>query len=89
MPSKILDKFNLDNIELCKESYIDEDLEEQFTDVVYKAKMDSGTTGYIYMLVEHQSSASKMIPFRIVKYQIAIMQNHLLQYPKDLKLPVV
>ena len=33
LPSKILAKFNLNEIELCKESYIDEALQEQLSDI--------------------------------------------------------
>jgi predicted transposase/invertase (TIGR01784 family) len=88
VPAKILAKFNLNEIELCKESYIDEDL-EQLTDIVYRANINSGGKGYIYTLLEHQSKAITMMPLRIVKYQIAIIENHRLQFPDDPKLPVV
>jgi predicted transposase/invertase (TIGR01784 family) len=89
VPTKILANFNLDNIELCKESYVDEDLKEQLTDVVYRANINSGGSGYIYMLLEHQSTAINMMPLRILKYQIEIIENHKLQFPDDPKLPVV
>lgn len=89
VPAKILSKFNLDEIELCKESYVDEELKEQLTDVVYRASINSGGKGYIYTLLEHQSKAIIMMPLRIVKYQIAIIENHRLQFPDDPKLPAV
>jgi len=89
IPATILAKFNLDEIELCKESYVDEELKEQLTDVVYRASINSGGKGYIYTLLEHQSTAITLMPLRIVKYQIAIIENHQLQFPEDSKLPVV
>lgn len=89
VPAKILAKFNLDEIELCKESYVDEELKEQLTDVVYRASINSGGKGYIYTLLEHQSTAITLMPLRVVKYQIAIIENHRLQFPDDPKLPVV
>lgn len=89
IPATILAKFNLDEIELCKESYVDEELKEQLTDVVYRASINSGGKGYIYTLLEHQSTAIPLMPLRIVKYQIAIIENHKLQFPDDPKLPVV
>lgn len=89
IPAKILSKFNLNEIELCKESYVDEELKEQLTDIVYRASINSGGKGYIYTLLEHQSKAIIMMPLRVVKYQIAIIENHRLQFPDDPKLPAV
>jgi len=48
-----------------------------------------GGKGYIYTLLEHQSKAIIMMPLRVVKYQIAIIENHRLQFPDDPKLPAV
>lgn len=33
--------------------------------------------GYIYCLIEHQSTSNKLIAFRMMRYAIAAMQNHL------------
>ena len=89
IPKHILAKFDLNNIELSNRTYIDPQLTEQSSDIVYKVKMLDGTSGYLYFLVEHQSGALPFMPLRILKYQIAIMEDHLLQNRHESKLPIV
>jgi len=88
VPLHILAKFNVDTITICKTSYIDPKLQEKLSDIVYSAKLIDGSTGYLYFLLEHQSTADRLIPLRILQYQLAIMNQHMEQHPKD-KLPVV
>jgi len=89
VPKDILAKFDLNNIELSNRTYIDPQLTEQLSDIVYKVKMLDGYQGYLYFLTEHQSYALPFMPLRIIKYQIAIMEDHLLQNPEATKLPIV
>jgi predicted transposase/invertase (TIGR01784 family) len=88
VPQQVLAKFDLNTIEFYKTSYIEDNLKEKITDIVYHAKMVDGASGYLFFLLEHQSTASKIMPFRILKYQVAIIADHLEQHPHD-KLPVV
>ena len=57
---------------------------------MYKVTLNSGNGyAYIYTLVEHQSSAVKLMPLRILKYQMEIIFNHVKNYGEDEPLPVV
>jgi predicted transposase/invertase (TIGR01784 family) len=40
-------------------------------------------------LVEHQSKAEELMPLRIIRYQIAIIQQHMDKHPKQKNLPMV
>lgn len=46
------------------------------TDLLYSARFGEGT-GYIYILTEHQSKPEKLMPFRMLKYMVSIMDRHL------------
>ena len=72
---------------MCKESYINEQLKLGITDILYSVNI-AQQQGYIYLLVEHQSTADVLMPFRIVKYICAIMDHHLKQTCKN-ELPLV
>jgi recombination-promoting nuclease RpnE len=89
VPKDILAKFDLNDIKFCPNSYIDPQLTEQLSDIVYQAKMLDGNSGYLYFLAEHQSTALLFMPLRLLKYQISIIEHHLQQYPKATKLPIV
>lgn len=59
----------------------------QIADILFSAKFQ-GEQGYFYLLVEHASSPDKMLPFRMLKYMIAIMDSHLIKAASR-KLPVI
>jgi len=87
LPAKIQKIISWDSIQLQKESYIDDKLKLQITDMLYATDLDN-RTGYIYLLIEHQSSADKLMPFRLLKYMIAILENHLRQ-TNEKQLPLI
>lgn len=89
LPAELLDICDLDSIIAEPTSYIEDDLREHCSDIVHKLKIkNSKKNVYIYTLVEHQSSAVKLMPFRILKYQAAIMDKHLKE-TKGSELPLV
>ncbi|EKN3838385.1 Rpn family recombination-promoting nuclease/putative transposase, partial [Yersinia enterocolitica] len=47
-----------------------------YSDVLYSLKTTAGD-GYVYALIEHQSSPDKHMAFRMMRYAIAAMQSHL------------
>jgi len=87
LPGNIKNIVDLNNLQLDHTSYISDDLREQVSDLLFKADF-SGSSGYIYILVEHQSVPEKLMPFRILKYMIAIMDDHL-KLEQNNTLPIV
>ena len=88
VPQHILAKFDINTIKFHKTSYVEDKLKEQITDIVYRVKMLDNSNGYLIFLIEHQSSPIKLMPFRVLKYQTAIITDHIEQHPND-KLPIV
>ena len=70
-----------------KESYIDDKLKSQITDLLYKADFN-GKTGFLYLLIEHASKAHPFLSFRLLKYMMGIMDEHL-RTSKTKELPLV
>ncbi|KAF5279925.1 hypothetical protein FQR65_LT15160 [Abscondita terminalis] len=67
-------------------SFVEKDLKHHFSDILYSVKI-AGTEGYIYTLIEHETTPRKLTPFKLLRYQIAIMKQHLDQGHQTL--PVV
>ena len=86
---KVKEKCDFNKIEIVAGSYIEDDLKAHASDIVYKLNLkdNSGCT-YVYALIEHQSSPDKLMPFRILRYQMAIIQRHMEANPND-KIPLV
>ncbi|WP_299144637.1 Rpn family recombination-promoting nuclease/putative transposase, partial [uncultured Vibrio sp.] len=57
-------------------SFIEESLRPYYSDVLYSLNTSQGE-GYVYALIEHQSRPDKHMAFRLMRYAIAAMQQHL------------
>ncbi len=87
LPEDVKAVIDFSTIQLQKESYIGDKLRLQVADLLYSADF-SGKQGYLYVLIEHQSSPSRFMALRIIKYIIAIMEEHI-KKTRDRFLPAV
>lgn len=78
---------DLSSLKLESGSFIEDDLRQYFSDVLYRMKTTTGGEGYIHVLIEHQSTPDKHMAFRLLRYAVAAMQRHLAAGHK--KLPLV
>ena len=76
LPAELLQLCDLTTLQLESGSFIEENLRTYFADVLYSLKTTEGE-GYIYTLIEHQSSPDRHMAFRLMRYSIAAMQKHL------------
>lgn len=76
LPKRLLALCDLSTLHLESGSFIEENLRYCYSDILYSLKTPSGD-GYLYALVEHQSSPDKNMAFRLMRYAIAAMQRHL------------
>ena len=77
LPPELLAICDLDSLRLESGSFIDDDLRQYFSDVLYSLKTRAGNDSYIHVLIEHQSSPDKQMAFRLLRYSVAAMQRHL------------
>ncbi len=76
LPGHIKQICNLDTLQLQSGSFLEDELVPYYSDVLYSMETASGV-GYVYALVEHQSSPDKHMGFRLMRYAIAAMKQHL------------
>lgn len=76
LPESIKAVTDLSSLKLQKDSFIDDKLRLQMADVLFETKFN-GESGFLYLLLEHQSTPQKLLPFRILKYITAIQEAHL------------
>ena len=67
LPSLWLDKIDLSSIKLENSSFISEEMSESHSDVVYSTSIN-GNRGYVYLLVEAQSTCDKEMAMRLWEY---------------------
>ncbi|HFO2533874.1 TPA: Rpn family recombination-promoting nuclease/putative transposase [Yersinia enterocolitica] len=76
LPPALRQACDLNTLRLESGSFIEENLRAYYSDVLYSLKAGQGD-GYIYALIEHQSTPDKHIGLRMMRYAIAAMQRHL------------
>lgn len=87
LPSEILNIVDFDNLRVEKDSYIDEELEEYFSDILFKTNINQ-KEGYIYFLFEHKSYVSDTISLQLLKYILKIWEQKF-KKEKQKKLPLI
>src|SRR5690606_3139772 len=76
LPLALLELCDLSTLKLQSGSFIEVDLSAYYSDVLWSLKTTGGD-GYIYVVIEHQSSPDAHMAFRLMRYAIAAMQHHL------------
>ncbi|MDJ3786467.1 Rpn family recombination-promoting nuclease/putative transposase [Salmonella enterica] len=87
LPEDIRSLVHLDTLRLESGSYVDEELKELHSDILYSVKMAQDERCLLYCIVEHQSTEDEMMAWRMTKYTIRAMDDHLKKGYKTL--PVV
>ncbi|WP_194207923.1 Rpn family recombination-promoting nuclease/putative transposase [Superficieibacter sp. 1612_C1] len=87
LPPALHQRCDLQTLKLESASFVEEDLRACYSDVLYSVKMQDDD-GYIYVVIEHQSSPDSHMAFRLMRYAIGAMQHHLDAGHKQLPLVV-
>lgn len=90
IPNEIKAKCDFESLTIEAGSYIDDDLRKRFSDIVYKLDLlDKSSCVYVHVLIEHQSTAEKLMPVRILKYELELLHLHINKYGEEAKLPII
>jgi len=87
LPEELRSVCDLSTLKLESGSFVEDDLRQYFSDVLYSLKTTAGD-GYIHVLIEHQSTPDKHMAFRLMRYAVAAMQRHLEAGHKTLPLVI-
>ena len=87
LPIALREICDLQTLKLESTSFIEQDLRAYYSDVVWSLKTREGQ-GYIYCVIEHQSTAVPHMAFRLMRYATAAMQHNLEAGNKTLPLVI-
>ncbi len=88
LSKNLLKNIDLRTLQIENSAFTSDLFKKSEADMIYSAKMKDGRVTYIYLLCEHQSTVDDDMAFRILVYEVAIMQKHMAKYPDSL-LPLV
>ena len=87
LPQSIVNSLDLTSLEVQKESFLDEKLEESFADLIYRVRLrNSQETAFVCLLFEHKSSPDKWVALQILTYLVKFWERLKTQKAKSLPL---
>jgi predicted transposase/invertase (TIGR01784 family) len=79
LPLDIANLLDLASLTISKDSFIDPELQEHFSDLLYRVALHSGSETYIYLLFEHKSYPEPFIALQLLRYMVRIWDQSLKQ----------
>jgi predicted transposase YdaD len=90
LPDKVLKLVDLDTMETSKDSFIEKELADYYSDMLYRVNLTDGSQGFIYVLFEHKSYYDKFVHLQLLEYMVKIWRLHIKQHKGEAsKLPIV
>jgi len=88
LPGDVMTLFEPGSLEYTKDSFIDKDLEEFYSDLLFKVYLKDGSRGYVYILLEHKSYQEPLTAFHLLRYMVKIWEMAL-KKQEDVGFPVI
>lgn len=83
LPVTVCKCIDLSTLQLHRETFIDAELKELVSDMLYSAefkhKGNYKERAFLYLCVEHQRKAEILMPWRMVKYTVRVIDQYLLE----------
>ena len=85
-PAEVLRELELDSLQLEKESFVDADLREKYSDVLWSVRLvqadrhqragkKPGRFAYVYILLEHKSEPDRLTALQLLTYIVRIWER--------------
>lgn len=88
LPGDVADRADWRTLKIAKETFISPELKERVSDILYTVRVKNALV-FIYLLLEHQSTADNWMPLRFYHYMGAIWDLFLKQNPGATRLPEI
>ena len=75
LPPEIAASLDLSAPEIVKDSFIDEELRQHFSDLLYRVNLKSGGDALVYILFEHKSGPDEWVAFQLLRYEVRIWES--------------
>ena len=76
LPAPVVAELDLSAPELVKDSFVDANLQEHFSDLLYKVKLRSANAdAFIFFLFEHKSVPDEWVALQILRYLLEVWEQ--------------
>ena len=87
LPAEVTQTVDWSSLTLTDGHFVPKELSQFYSDVLYQCQMAS-ETGYLYLLVEHKSSASRLTPFQLWRNVVLALDPYFKEN-QDKRLPTI
>jgi len=89
LPGDLREALDFETLEHVPGSFIDPDLSERQTDLLFRAELEGGGESLLYVLVEHQSTVERRMSLRLLVYVGRILDRWRKEHPDAERVPAV
>jgi len=75
LPPEVSKLLDLSTLEQLKDSFVDQQLQNHFSDLLYQVQMRDGGECLVYILFEHKSYIEREIAFQLLRYMVRIWET--------------
>lgn len=75
LPAAIVEALDLDSLELRPGSFLDEELQQYFSDLLFRVSLQTGRDAYVYILLEHKSYVERFVAMQLLRYKVEIWEQ--------------
>lgn len=74
LPPDLAGVIDLEGLEVLKDSFVDSDLQEFFSDLLYRVRLQGSHEAFVYILLEHKSAPDRWVAFQLLRYMVKIWE---------------
>jgi hypothetical protein len=90
LPTEVVDLLDPTSLELETTTFVDDDLREQRSDLLFRARLRSnGQEVFVHVLIEHQRKQEPFMVLRVLGYLVRIWEEWRRLHPDARRLPVI
>jgi hypothetical protein len=89
LPEAVRAQLDLTSLEVRPGSFVDEELQQVHSDLLYAVRTRGGEEALAYVLLEHQSTPDPTMAFRFLRYMVRVWDRWLRDHPDARSLPIV
>jgi len=88
LPQDVLSVIDLESLAIQKESFIEKELQEHFSDIIYRVRINH-REGYLYLLFEHKSYPYPLTALQLLKYMVQLWDQKVRKENTGIVPPVI
>ncbi len=89
LPDVVAQAADWETLEARSETFVDPQLKNLQSDILYRVRLVGGGELYLYVLLEHQNKRDYLMPFRLLQYMVRIWERWLQESKGKRPLPFI